>query len=183
MWKWKQGGGPSESTNRLHQDMKLAKRRLQKSQRHESAVRREKVAQDIMDANGYKLVSAQRRTSTNNNVLELKLDENVFNTPEDVLTCWRTHFTNLATPSEDPSFAELHKENATRNIVLISQICGKEGNNILPATHGEVRRAVQRLNNNKAADSNGLTSEHLKLAGHTIIPYLAMIINRIFKEK
>ena len=41
----------------------------------------------------------------------------------------------------------------------------------------EVQRALGKLQNNKAADVMGLTSEHLKLGGQTVEIFLVELLN------
>ena len=49
------------------------------------------------------------------------------------------------------------------DIESITAICEAESKSIDPVTEQEVTKALQKLKNNKAADSMGLCSEHLKL--------------------
>ena len=47
----------------------------------------------------------------------------------------------------------------------------------------EVRRAIGKLKNNKAADVMGLTSEHLKLGGQSVENFLTDFLNYLLKTK
>ena len=49
------------------------------------------------------------------------------------------------------------------DIDSITAICEAESNKIDPVTEDEVRKALSKLKNNKAADTMGLCSERLKL--------------------
>ena len=52
-----------------------------------------------------------------------------------------------------------------------------------PVTESEVATALKRLNNNKAVDIMGLTSEHFKIAGQEIIEFLVCLLNYIIASK
>ncbi len=47
----------------------------------------------------------------------------------------------------------------------------------------EVHGAIQRLNNGKASDGIGITAEHIKKAGHSIIRPLTHLFDLIFAVK
>ena len=50
-------------------------------------------------------------------------------------------------------------------------------------SEAEVATALKRMNNNKAVDIMGLTSEHFKLAGQEIIEVLVCLLNYIIVSK
>ena len=52
-----------------------------------------------------------------------------------------------------------------------------------PVSEAEVTAALKRLNNNKAVDVMGLTSEQFKLAGQEISEFLIYFLNHITKSK
>ena len=52
-----------------------------------------------------------------------------------------------------------------------------------PVTESEVATTLKRLNNNKAVDIMGLTSEHFKIARQEIIEFLVCLLNYIILSK
>ena len=65
---------------------------------------------------------------------------------------------------ENENFVNEYKLLVDMDIGSITVICEDESKNIDPVTEQEVIKALLKLKNNKAADSMGLCSEHLKLA-------------------
>ena len=53
---------------------------------------------------------------------------------------------------------------------------------IPPATEAEVKQAIRKLNNGKAADENGIQAEHFKFANAELATEICSIINQIFEE-
>ena len=62
-------------------------------------------------------------------------------------------------------------------------MCESESWEISPIHLEEVQRALGKLQNNKAADVMGLTSEHLKLGGQTVEIFLLELLNYLIKAK
>jgi hypothetical protein len=46
----------------------------------------------------------------------------------------------------------------------------------------EVKQAIRKLNNGKAADENGIQAEHSKFANAELATEICSIINQIFEE-
>ena len=67
------------------------------------------------------------------------------------------------------------------DIESITAICEAEIKNIDPVTEQEVIKALLKLKNNKAADSMGLCSEHLKLGGYPCCG-VHFIISELFDQ-
>ena len=53
---------------------------------------------------------------------------------------------------------------------------------IPPATEAEVKQAIRKLNNGKAADENGIQAEHFKFANAELVTEICSITNQIFEE-
>ena len=53
---------------------------------------------------------------------------------------------------------------------------------IPPATEAEVKQAIRKLNNGKAADENGIQAEHFKFANAELATEICSITNQIFEE-
>ena len=81
------------------------------------------------------------------------------------------------------NFDDAVKSNYTDDISRIHNICMRRNQEISPATIEEVQLAIKKLKLNKAADSLGITGEHLIFGGITIISYLRNMVNYVFERK
>ena len=98
-------------------------------------------------------------------------------TQDQIREGWATHFQQLATPLENPRFDQSYKQLVDADIEAIENLCKEECSPMEPVTESEVATALKRLNNNKAVDIMGLTSEHFKIAGQEIIEFLVCLLN------
>ena len=89
----------------------------------------------------------------------------------------------MATPLQNEKFDSEHKKLVDRDVACIKSICETENKEITPLQVEEVRRAIGKLKNNKAADVMGLTSEHLKLGGQSVENFLTDLLNYLLKTK
>ncbi|MCG7892397.1 MAG: reverse transcriptase family protein, partial [Candidatus Thiodiazotropha endolucinida] len=180
-WEWRKSGSPKDPLTESVQKMKLAKKDLRKEQRQEAArIRREK-AEEIMAAENdsrvfYKLIRQQRKSS-NPQLQTLTVNDVDRETPEEMRQGWATHFQTLATPLDNPSFDKQYKQMVDADVECIESMCREENSPIAPITESEVRTAMKRLNNNKAVDIMGLTSEHYKLASFEVTDFLTSLLN------
>ena len=83
------------------------------------------------------------------------------------------HFQKLATSLDNPNFDQEYNQMVDQDIEIIELLCKEENSIMEPVTVVEVTSALKRLNNNKAVDVMGLTSEHFKLAGLELAEFLA----------
>ena len=104
-----------------------------------------------------------------------------FDTAEAICAGWQKHFEDLSTPKQIDSFDYEYQDRVSTDMIHIEEICRLENQKINPASFEEVRNAIKRLKNNKAADSFGLTSEHIINCKNEIIPYLVDLVNTIFR--
>ena len=96
---------------------------------------------------------------------------------------WAEHFPSLWTPLQNKIFDSMYKDRVENDIISISSICEDDPKPIALIATDEVKRAIGKLKNNKAADTIGLTSEHLKHGGHTLVRFLTEMINYIIQTK
>ena len=87
-------------------------------------------------------------------------------------------------PLENPRFDQSYKQLVDADIEAIKNLCKEECCSPMePVTESEVATALKRLNNNKAVDIRGLTSEHFKIAGKEIIEFLVCLLDYIIASK
>ena len=81
------------------------------------------------------------------------------------------------------SFDSEYKEMVDLDVMAIAAMCETEGRPIPPVQLKEVKAAMKRLKNNKAADIMGLTSEHFKMEGGVLTEFLTSFLNYIISTK
>ena len=86
-------------------------------------------------------------------------------------------------PLTNENFDDEYKELVDQDIESIITICVTEEREINPVTEEEVQKALSRLKNNKAMDSMGLCSEHLKLGGQPVVEFLTGLLNGVIKAR
>ena len=166
--------------------MRKAKKRLRSEQRRAAAQRRDTKIESIMAAGNdskvfFGLVKSQRKTA-NVQTDSLKVNGILCETPEEVCQGWATHFQNLASPLQNEKFDSDYKRLVDMDIESISNICEGESKHITPITEKEVQKALNKLKNNKAMDSMGLCSEHLKIGGHSVVTFVTGFVSIVLKE-
>ena len=186
-WEWKKAGSPKDAMDPYVRQMKAAKQCLRKEQRREAARIRTQKVENIMNAENnsktfFKLIKDQRKSS-NPQTETLIVENQSYETEEDICQGWAKHFQSLATPLQNEKFDSEHKKLVDRDVACIKSICETENKEISPLQVEEVRRAIGKLKNNKAADVMGLTSEHLKLGGQSVENFLTDLLNYLLKTK
>jgi hypothetical protein len=106
-------------------------------------------------------------------ILKSKLEKISFEHPRKL----EKHFETLATPAENDT---KNYTNAEFDLDLIYEIC-TEMNNELNFSEKELEEAIRSLNSKKAPDVYGITAEHLKYGGSTLVSYLTELLNNICK--
>ena len=186
-WEWKKSGSSTNQNDDTVKNMRLAKKSLKREQRQEAAKRRREKAEEIMKSQNdskmfYKLVQNQRKAA-NKQLNTLVVDDKICQSPEEIRDGWAKHFQKLATPQENPNFDNDYKEMVDQDIEIIEMLCQEENSPMDPVTVAEVTSALKRLNNNKAVDIMGLTSEHFKMAGIELAEFLACFLNYMICTK
>ena len=155
-------------------------------QRQAYASKRDKLISEIMEASQddsktfHKLLRMQRSNSAINT--DTLVIDNVENNQSNIMEAWRKHFENLATPSLDENKFDLERNSlCTIQNDIIAEVTANKVK-IPPATEAEVKQAIRKLNNGKAADENGIQAEHSKFANAELATEICSIINQIFEE-
>jgi hypothetical protein len=177
--KWKSLGRPPHP-HPAKVEMADAQKQLRRLQRVSEARRRHDNYSQIMEASEfdnkffYKLIARQRKTNSNS-TLTLNVNGNAYEGDHDVAQGWREYFADLATPKNSSKYDSSYKQSVS-NINNMIRDNENLDSTLLPVTRPEVQYYISKLNNGKAADENGLTAEHLKFAGPTVLEALAHII-------
>ena len=83
----------------------------------------------------------------------------------------------LDLPLEREKFDNEYKQLVDMDVESITAICEAESKNIDLVTEQEVIKALGKLKNNKATNSMGLCSEHLKLGGTPVVGFITSSLN------
>ena len=92
-----------------------------------------------------------------------------------MLRLWRHHFSTLLRGDGDINTAT-RKDSEPTSI-------DDDGVEIPPSSHNEVRVAIQRLKNNKAAEPDGLLAELFKAEGDELVRSMHQLMYRIWLEE
>ena len=101
---------------------------------------------------------------------------------DSIIKGWECHFEMLGTPNFEEKFdlEGYHIAGMQNKIIEENEECKQK--KIEPTTNEEVENAIKNLNTGKAADENGISSEHYKHAPEELSPEITSIINQIFQE-
>lgn len=173
----------------LDPQIKQAKRELRRAIRMENAKTRNVLYNSLMetcDNNSttmYKLIAKQRKSSRRS-IHSLKVDGEIINDNKGLLQAWSSHFKKLGSKLNLQSFDEDHERRiaSTRNCINHFINLTKPYKNAKPISSSEVLEAIKKLNNNKAADSRGLTGEHLKFAQPHILTPLSILFTECLQQ-
>ena len=185
--EWKEAGSPSNPKDPTSTNRKVAKARMRSAIRsYARDLRVEKYNRIAIERSEdtklfFNLINQQRgghRGSTD----ELHMNGKTFNTPEQIAEAFGFYFRGLANPDNNPAFSQQYKTDAECCRAWISDICSTDDDTVDPITTEEMHDVIQSLSNGKAADSHGLSAEHLKFGGEIIVDHLTNIVNFIFNN-
>jgi hypothetical protein len=109
----------------------------------------------------------------------LQVDGETLKNDDDIREGWAKYFKDLGTPKDDPHFDEDHKVHIEADVALFEMIAEELPQDMTPFTEHEIRLAIKKMNSGKAADSSGLTAEHIQNAGAMIVTVLTVLFNSI----
>ena len=186
-WDWRKSGSPTDPMHDTVIRKVTARKTLRNEQRQGAATRRRDAVKEIMRAKNdqktfYKLIQNQRKSS-NPQLQTLIVNNKECETQERIRKGWADNFHRLAPPLENTKFDKEYKQMVDLDVEAIEILCREESSPMDPVMETEVASALKRMNNNKAADIMGLTSEHLKLAGIETIEFLTPLLNYIIRSR
>jgi thioester reductase-like protein len=134
------------------------------------ASKKDKLISEIMEASQddsktfHKLLRMQRSNSAINT--DTLVIDNVEYNQNNIMEAWRIHFENLATPNLDENKFDIERNSlCTIQNDIIAEVTA---NKVKIPPEAEVKQAIRKLNNGKAADENGIQAEHFKFANTTM---------------
>lgn len=166
------------------------KRKLRQLQRQATAQQKAEEINQIMEASEgdsklfHKLINKQRKSGNSTaSTGTLIVNNQELSDRDSILEGWRTHFTQLATP--DLSSPNFNLERLTLSTLQNSLLDDREayGDPIPTIKEDEVASAIKKLKTGKSADIDGISAEHYKTAGDSIISPVTDILNSILANK
>ena len=161
------------------------KRTLRQVQRQAYASKKDKLISEIMEASQddsktfHKLLRMQRSNSAINT--DTLVIDNVEYNQNNIMEAWRIHFENLATPNLDENKFDLERNSlCTIQNDIIAEVTANKVK-IPPATEAEVKQAIRKLNNGKAADENGIQAEHFNWQQKSVVSSTKYLKSLIFQ--
>lgn len=184
-YRWKCAGKPP-LPNILAQQRNVISKQLRAAQRRETARKRTKYLDMMLESDGsdsktfFNLIKRQK-CNKNENPCELIVNQESITDADEILECWRTHFAGLAYPSENSKFDQQYKETVDAEVKVLKETVS-DVENYIPLTELEVTEAINGMKNNKAPDSSGIASEHLKYGCEFITPILTKLFNLVLQS-
>ena len=135
--------------------------------RSEAAMRRMSLYNKLMETHAdrdklfYRLVAAQR-SNPRCHPTGIVVDGSHTTDKSTVIQAWSDHFEDLGRPLEDPSFNSGYATQVLEDMKIITSLSTHMESPVF--SRDEVKAAITSLNNNGAADVQGLMAEHLKFA-------------------
>ena len=129
----------------------------------------------------YKLIR-RNKGGSRSQASSLIVDGHEISSPDQQRKSFAQYFEDLSVPKNekyDSAFLDLCN---TRH-ELITEYCEENAAILDPITNSEVKQAISQLNTKKAPDEFGLTAEHLKYAGNSLIKDITDTFNQIICDK
>ena len=102
---------------------------------------------------------------------------------DDMLEVWRTHFDEISTPKTSPKYDEVHFRQVTARVREFNSNTDTSVFLEVPISETEVRKAIKKLNNNRAPGYDSITAEHIKHAGEPLVRILCLMYNHCIKNE
>ena len=117
----------------------------------------------------WKLVKNVRNPKQANTIAIKNRQGKVVQELDDVVEAWRDHFSTLSKDKPNPKYDETHHALVTKKVKEWAA-CDDSGTFLSePLTPEEVKKAIKKLNKNKAAGCDSVTTEHLQYAGFNFV--------------
>ena len=184
---WKAEGRPrglESASFKLHKEAKKAfskeLRRLAKQ--YEEAEVLEAVNSATVNKGYFWNLLKKSRKNGGSRVIAIRdgQEKAVYDTKE-VVEVWRTHFSKLCVPSNDPEFDNEHFDRVNEHVNALNN-GNEEGPFLLePFNIDEVKKAVYKLKLHKACGYDKVSSEHMRYAGEKFFFVLTLLYNIIVR--
>ena len=180
--KWKDQGRTQNINDPVRIQMKLSKKIFAKrlraiSKRYENESISEAARLSELDRDKFwRLFRRNNKCNTSTNAIKNNRGKAVYEI-DDILEVWRRHFDNLSTPKNSEKFDSGHLRVISERVQT-----WREGDDVSEFLEDEfsfeeVATAIEKLNLGKAPGYDGVTSEHIRFAGISILKPLCDLFN------
>ncbi len=107
----------------------------------------------------------------------IKVNGQELHDPKDAAEALGDHFRNLATPQSDALFDDALKTRADLDLKTMLPVIEEAAQTSSDITKDQVSKAIKSLNKKKAADTQGITAEHLLYAEKIVSEPIANILS------
>ena len=129
----------------------------------------------------YKLINKQRQTGRDR-LNELVVNGEHLSDPDMIRQGWADYFKTLATPIENENFDENYKAHIELRKHLIQNVCENDKTET-EISSGDVQKVISSMKKNKAADKEGLTAEHFKYGGESLVQTVTDAVKDIMNSR
>lgn len=183
-FEWKKAGRPEDKDNQAVINKKQTTILLRQICRREVSKKACEERQEIMDSRSYNMALFHRlvnkqRGRLSSFVNELHVGEDVYRSQDDILSGWRQHFKQLATPTNESCFDTDHRRLTEMELREIKALCQNPNDSELPISEEEVLSAIKSLNKGKSADIYNISAEHLAFGADNVVPVLTKLLNKM----
>ena len=130
----------------------------------------------------HKLIQQQRSTRTAA-VTEIRWNDNIYSTPDDIRNGFYQYFKALAIPLEYSMFDANYKRLVDLDFLLIEQITHQSSNSIINISLKDITSAIKEMNRGKAPDILGISAEHIQYGGQPVAKYILATFREMIRTK
>ncbi len=123
----------------------------------------------------HQIIRRHRGSATSTTIIKVNGQE--MHDPKDAAKALGDHFSQLATPQTDPRFDDNLERRAKQDIKTALPMIEAAAHQAPDITKEQVSKAIKSLNKKKAADTQGITAEHLQFAEKAIAEPIANILS------
>lgn len=178
---WIEYGRP-KANHPIVDQRRSIKRKIRSQQRQEMAMERKHFYNEITQSSGtdkfFKLIRRGLSTCDKKPVI-IRNEGQIISDIQGQCNKFARFYEDLSVPKQCEQFDIEYQENVSVNVELIRQIVKLQSDSIKPISQTEISEAISKLNSKKACDEFGISAEHLKLAGPSILPLLQSLFNAI----
>ena len=184
--RWLQNGKSQDRENIYYREYKEAKRLFRKELRKKIYLEEQKQFESLekhyeTDRSTFFKITSSIRKKKEVTIQGLKVGRTLIYDPEEVLSVWKKHYSDLFTPKTNPKYDDEFRRFVEAKITEYESESFNAENDPLDNafTEHEVLDVCSKLPNGKASGPDGLTYEHIKHAGITLSPKLTRIFNAL----
>lgn len=125
----------------------------------------------------WRLINKRRNKTIDNKGFEMCFGGTTYNNPHDINYEWGKYFSDLYSPSVDPSFSEEHKQYVENELSMIKSIVSPQTSNNHVVTVEMVQAALRSCKQGKASGNDDICYENVIYGGSLLIKVITQLFN------